>query len=505
MRPVNSIAPGSVMRSRLLDKLLRSRGNLNNGTVSGGLAHALQQGLQGYQANQAMQQQQAQQQQADDAQAAMVRGMSAQQWTPPDAEIAMGPSGTAKGDVMIPREAAMQNAAPAGGYEGAITALQGLGADNAPAGRLATQLLMGKMERDQSIADRDADRQFQQNMFDRRTQQQNSMFERQQAAAREQQAAQFAQQQQMLQARLNASQGSGPFQGNSMDAQVNNILLTADPNSPEYARAYSIASQPKTVFQDGQLVTITPNMDGVRAPAGMGQPIQAASAQGGQQPAMGQPTPASIAPGVTATPIQTPEMAEQRRKDMGQTQAMLNTVNQIINHPYREQGTGVESYLPTMPGSPVASFDALTDQIQGQAFLQAYQSLRGGGQITEVEGKKAEQAFARLNTAQSDADYLDAVKELRSVLMRAQGRMTGVPDDQLPPLYQPSYMQQAPAQIMDGSSFTSAAEVDALAPGTVIRLRGGLKQKQPDGSWADYTAQPNAAGAAEQGQSLGIR
>lgn len=368
-----------------------------------------------------------------------------------------------------------------------------------------------------SVADRDAQRAYESairqedraanmEMFDLKSKQQREMFEREQAAARQQQAAQFAQQQQMLQARLDADRSGGPFQGNSMDAQVNNILMTQDPSSPLYARAYTIASQPKTVFQDGQLVTITPDMSAVPPPASMGQP-QMASAGGGAQPPMGQPTPTSIAPGVTATPIQTPEMAQQRQQDLGQTDAMLNTVNQIINHPYRTRGTGIESFLPTMPGSPVVSFDALRDQLQGQAFLQAYQGLRGGGQITEVEGKKAEQAMARLNAAQKDEDFLGAVKELGSVLERAKARMMGVPEAELPPLEQPAYMR-ASGSVIDGSSLKSASDVDALPPGSVVRLRGGLKQKQQDGSWADYSGQPGAANAAQDfsgTRTLGVR
>lgn len=183
MNPVNNVAPGSIMRSRLLEKLLAGQGRLNNGTVTGGIAHALQQGLSGYQAGQAMQAEKAQQQQGVDAQNAMVRGMSAQQWTPPDEQIAMGPSGTAKGDVMIPREAAMQNAAPAGGYDGAIYALQGLGPDNAPAGRLATQLLMGKMDRDQTMADRLDERTYQAGVRDENRGWQKEMFDLEQRAA----------------------------------------------------------------------------------------------------------------------------------------------------------------------------------------------------------------------------------------------------------------------------------------------------------------------------------
>ncbi|OAF05469.1 hypothetical protein AYJ54_00760 [Bradyrhizobium centrolobii] len=62
--------------------------------------------------------------------------------------------------------------------------------------------------------------------------------------------------------------------------------------------------------------------------------------------------------------------------------------------------------------------DALAryNQLKGSAFLQAYGLLRGGGAITEVEGKKAEDAMARLDRAQSEADFRTALKDFRDAI-----------------------------------------------------------------------------------------
>ncbi len=90
-----------------------------------------------------------------------------------------------------------------------------------------------------------------------------------------------------------------------------------------------------------------------------------------------------------------------------------------------------DDYLPKMVG-PVNSrkwnvsadsqrVQSKMDQINGQAFLQAYNTLRGGGQITEVEGAKATAAMGRLNTAQNLQDYKEALQELRDIV--AQGIM----------------------------------------------------------------------------------
>lgn len=65
---------------------------------------------------------------------------------------------------------------------------------------------------------------------------------------------------------------------------------------------------------------------------------------------------------------------------------------------------------------------ARIQQLQGQAFLQAFESLKGGGAITEIEGKKATEAIARLNANQSPKDFREALGELRDVVIGARER-----------------------------------------------------------------------------------
>lgn len=76
----------------------------------------------------------------------------------------------------------------------------------------------------------------------------------------------------------------------------------------------------------------------------------------------------------------------------------------------------VDSKLPNF-SADAARVQSKMDQIGGQSFLQAYNTLRGGGQITEVEGKKATDAMGRLKTAQSEKDYQQALSELREVVL----------------------------------------------------------------------------------------
>lgn len=85
---------------------------------------------------------------------------------------------------------------------------------------------------------------------------------------------------------------------------------------------------------------------------------------------------------------------------------------------------GFESYVggTLLPGArfieggDTASFELRQKQIEGQAFLDAFQTLKGGGQITEKEGEKATAAISRMNKAASEVEYVKAARELQEVL-----------------------------------------------------------------------------------------
>lgn len=80
-----------------------------------------------------------------------------------------------------------------------------------------------------------------------------------------------------------------------------------------------------------------------------------------------------------------------------------------------------------IPGTDTSNFNKRLEQLKGGAFLEAFQTLKGGGQITEVEGRKATAAITRMDTAQSEPEFIEAAKEFRSILERglAKARAMG--------------------------------------------------------------------------------
>lgn len=71
-------------------------------------------------------------------------------------------------------------------------------------------------------------------------------------------------------------------------------------------------------------------------------------------------------------------------------------------------GFGAAGFIP---GTATTDFKERFKQIGGQTFLQAYETLRGSGQITEQEGAKATAALNRMSLAQSEIEFIKAARE----------------------------------------------------------------------------------------------
>lgn len=116
------------------------------------------------------------------------------------------------------------------------------------------------------------------------------------------------------------------------------------------------------------------------------------------------------------------ELAQMYPKVVSDSTSVIKLIDKALNHPGRETATGASfKYDPRnyLPGSDATNFRVLADQLRGGTFLQAFQSLKGAGAITQVEGTKAEQAIARLEQAQSDEEFVVALQELRAIAEKA--------------------------------------------------------------------------------------
>lgn len=127
--------------------------------------------------------------------------------------------------------------------------------------------------------------------------------------------------------------------------------------------------------------------------------------------------------------LQGKEAAEERGKVQGQAQAALpgaiadaEATKTKIDELLKSEGLNsivgpLDQFRPSwLLGESGRDALARYKQLQGQAFLQAYGLLRGGGAITDIEGKKAESAMVRMDRAQSEDDFKTALKDFRDAI-----------------------------------------------------------------------------------------
>lgn len=101
-------------------------------------------------------------------------------------------------------------------------------------------------------------------------------------------------------------------------------------------------------------------------------------------------------------------------------QTMLKSLDEMAAHPGKKSAVGdFYGRLPeaSLIGEPKEFVNRL-NQVKGQAFLKAFESLKGGGAITEQEGAKAAAAMERMNRATTEKEFDSAVADLRAVIAK---------------------------------------------------------------------------------------
>lgn len=172
-------------------------------------------------------------------------------------------------------------------------------------------------------------------------------------------------------------------------------------------------------------------------------------------------------------------------------QNAFTQVDQLLKHPGLKAVVGWPNPLKgglgfaEVPNSPAAGFRARLDQLKGGAFLEAYTTLKGGGAIANAEGEKAQAAVARMSTAQSEAEFKEAMTDYKSAVQRGldameqTAAMGGGSSSGSKSLTRPA-PKSAPKTSASGPvKITSDAEYAKLPSGTTFIDPDGVTRKKP--------------------------
>jgi len=236
---------------------------------------------------------------------------------------------------------------------------------------------------------------------------------------------------------------------NAIDARISQLMNTGNPKALAIAQALNSqrtqllqsAKQEyggnqipvETTGPDGRPVTVMmrPNRYGVNVPVETASlPLTTdASATGGTaiSPTVARPAP-------TAAVIKERQAVEKLPEAIAMNTDAIRKIDEMIGgvdakgnplpgtkgkpHPGFSGAVGMGFGARFIPGTDAKSFEIRHKEVLGQAFLDAFEALKGGGAITEKEGEKATAARTRMDLAQSEKEYMDAAREYQAVLKR---------------------------------------------------------------------------------------
>jgi hypothetical protein len=165
-----------------------------------------------------------------------------------------------------------------------------------------------------------------------------------------------------------------------------------------------------------------------------------------------QPAPAGLVPVVPGKTVKD-KAAEEIEIDAAKAQALafrnlpdvlagversVKLVKDLKDSPDLDKlvGNTTGKLTSLISGTTEADLQARINQIKGDAFIQAFQDLKGGGAVSETEGEKATTARTRMSEAQSVKEFQTAAQEYIDVMeagAKSAKRKAGVKVEDEPP------------------------------------------------------------------------
>lgn len=186
-----------------------------------------------------------------------------------------------------------------------------------------------------------------------------------------------------------------------------------------------------SLYQNGQVVNALPGVGGGQA---AGQAGQSTAFPG----ATNAPNSLQNAIDLNNQMKQSGAEAQARGKAYGERQTgldmalsnadyMLGLIDSVRKDPSLSSALGpVMGHLPPLVGGQARAVSKV-EQLEGQAFMQAWNALKAGGstggRITQYEAQRATDAMARLNRVQSPDDFKQALNELEGLVRTVRTRI----------------------------------------------------------------------------------
>lgn len=112
------------------------------------------------------------------------------------------------------------------------------------------------------------------------------------------------------------------------------------------------------------------------------------------------------------------ELKIQFPKIQSEMKQKVSVIDDILGDPNLDDYLGINSYLPVIRGSARADFLAKLEMLKSQSFLDQFDKLRGGGQISNAEGERALSAGTIISDKISKDVLVEELKRLKNVAQK---------------------------------------------------------------------------------------
>ncbi|EIK96046.1 hypothetical protein PMM47T1_13840 [Pseudomonas sp. M47T1] len=138
--------------------------------------------------------------------------------------------------------------------------------------------------------------------------------------------------------------------------------------------------------------------------------------------------------------------------------------------PGLSSAVGLQSLIPTRPGSKSADFESRLDTLKAQTFLPQVALLKGQGALSDAEGKKLSDSVGALSTKMSPEAFRKSLLDIRSSFAAARARAAA---NGAAPAAGATQASSGPAQV------SSEAAYAALPPGAEYLDPQGNHRRKP--------------------------
>jgi hypothetical protein len=214
----------------------------------------------------------------------------------------------------------------------------------------------------------------------------------------------------------------------ALNAQRTQLLASA---KQQYGGQITTMEEPDPTTGQPTLIQVRPDQRGVLQPVKKGDVPLSVDATAGSNLTI---SPNVARPAPSATVIKERQAVAKLPEAIAMNNDAIRKIDEMIGgvdangkplpgakgkpHPGFNEAVGAGFGTAYIPGTQGKSFTIRHKEVLSQAFLDAFEALKGGGAITEKEGEKATAARTRMDLAQSETEYMAAAREYQGVLKR---------------------------------------------------------------------------------------